>query len=42
MGLGTGKEDEVTDGGSMILIGTRRRLIGDEDSNEGCVGEKGT
>lgn len=47
-GLCKGTGDEVADaaaadGGSMILIGTRRRLIADgEESNEDCIGEIGT
>ena len=46
MGLGTRTADEVADAaadrGSMILIGTRRRLIADDESNEACIGEIGT
>ena len=34
--------DEAADGGSMILIGTRRRLIADEESNVACNEEIGT
>ena len=46
-GLGEGATDKVADaaavdGGSMILIGMRRRLIADEESNEDCIAEIGT
>jgi hypothetical protein len=33
-GTGTADEFEVADGGSIIFIGTRRRLFADEESNE--------
>ena len=46
-GLGEGTTDKVAnaaavDGGSMILIGMRRRLIADEESNEDCIADIGT
>lgn len=42
--MGTADEvaDASADGGSMILIGTRRRLIANEGSNDACIGEIGT
>lgn len=33
--------DTAADGGSMICIGTRRRSLVNEESNEACTGEIG-